>query len=411
MKRKAQEYVEYYKKHLIEECLPFWDRSIDEECGGYITCWDREGKCTDDRKYVWFQGRQVYTYSLLYNRVEKRKEWLDKAYHGYKFLMEKCYAGNGRWNLRLDREGNVLLGTIAIYADLHCTQGMAEFMLATQGALEDGMKVLNDSYDALEKNIFDPFFKEIFENTWSEKFIWHDMYLTALSVCEACAPILGEERVKKLLDESLDKILYWFTRDDLQVVLEAIKRDNTPDLSDVQGRFVNPGHMVESMWFCLDTNRRLKNAEFQKRILSVIDWAFDKGYDKEYNGLYAFIDLDGGEPEEALDWYVECGCNWNDKVWWPNSEALCCFAMAYGDTGIEKYGKMFELQHEFCKNYFYDPKFGEWYSFLNRDGSVKNGDKGSNWKCAFHVLRALVFVYEAMKRAADREQALECYAE
>ena len=160
----------------------FWDRCIDQECGGYFTCYDREGNLTDSNKYVWFQGRQVYTYSLLYNRIEKRQEWLDKAYHGYQFLVEHCYAGNGRWNLRLDRAGNVLVGTIAIYADLHCIQGIAEFMTATQGVLEEGMQILRDSYDVLEKNMFDPFFKEIFENTWSEKFIWHDMYLTALSL-------------------------------------------------------------------------------------------------------------------------------------------------------------------------------------------------------------------------------------
>lgn len=409
MKKRAKEYAEYYKKHLLEECLPFWDRCIDEECGGYFTCFDREGNLTDSNKYVWFQGRQCYTYSLLYNRIEKRQEWLDKAYHGYKFLVKYCYAGNGRWNLRLDRKGNVLAGTIAIYADLHCTQGLAEFMLATQGTIEEGMRVLNESYDALEKNMFDPFFKDIFENTWSEKFIWHDMYLTALSVAEVCTPILGENRTRRLVDESLDKILYWFTREEFHVVLEAIKRDNTPDLTDLQGRFVNPGHMTESMWFCLDTNRRLKNQQMQKRILDVLDWAFDIGYDKEYNGLYAFVDVDGGPPKEALDWYVECGCNWNDKVWWPNAEALCAFAMAYADTGEERFGAMFERQHEFCKDYFYDPDYGEWYSFLNRDGSVKSPEKGSRWKCAFHVIRALVFTYESMERAAQRESALERY--
>ena len=235
------------------------------------------------------------------------------------------------------------------------------------------------------------------------------MYLTALSVAEACTPVLGERRTSRLLEESLDKILYWFTREEYHVVLEAIRRDNTPDLDDLQGRFVNPGHMVESMWFCLDTNRRLKDPKMQKRILDVIDWAFDIGYDKEYNGLYAFVDVSGGKPKEALDWYVECNCEWNDKVWWPNSEALCAFAMAFADTGDEKYGEMFEKQHAFCRDYFYDPEFGEWYSFLNRDGSVKSSEKGSRWKCAFHVLRALVFVYEAMQRASERERALECY--
>ena len=129
----------------------------------------------------------------------------------------------------------------------------------------------------------------------------------------------------------------------------------------------------------------------------------------EYNGIYAFVDVEGGKPLQPLDWYEECNCAWNDKVWWPNSEALCAFAMAYADTGEERFGEMFEKQHRFCRDHFYDPEYGEWYSFLNRDGSVKSPEKGSKWKCAFHVLRALVFTYEAMQRADQREKAIEHY--
>ena len=47
--------VSYYEKHILEDVMPFWDRRcIDKEYGGYITCFDREGKMTDDKKYIWF---------------------------------------------------------------------------------------------------------------------------------------------------------------------------------------------------------------------------------------------------------------------------------------------------------------------------------------------------------------------
>ena len=37
--------VSYYEKHILEDVMPFWDRRcIDKEYGGYITCFDREGK-------------------------------------------------------------------------------------------------------------------------------------------------------------------------------------------------------------------------------------------------------------------------------------------------------------------------------------------------------------------------------
>lgn len=102
--------VSYYEKHILEDVMPFWDRRcIDKEYGGYITCFDREGKMTDDKKYIWFQGRQLYIYSLLYNKVRKKKEWLENAKHGFSFLVKYGYAGDGRWNYVLDRKGNVLL--------------------------------------------------------------------------------------------------------------------------------------------------------------------------------------------------------------------------------------------------------------------------------------------------------------
>ena len=109
--------VSYYEKHILEDVMPFWDRRcIDKEYGGYITCFDREGKMTDDKKYIWFQGRQLYIYSLLYNKVRKKKEWLENAKHGFSFLVKYGYAGDGRWNYVLDRKGNVLEGTISIFS-------------------------------------------------------------------------------------------------------------------------------------------------------------------------------------------------------------------------------------------------------------------------------------------------------
>lgn len=92
--------VSYYEKHILEDVMPFWDRRcIDKEYGGYITCFDREGKMTDDKKYIWFQGRQLYIYSLLYNKVRKKKEWLENAKHGF-FISCKIWVC-GRWKMEL----------------------------------------------------------------------------------------------------------------------------------------------------------------------------------------------------------------------------------------------------------------------------------------------------------------------
>ena len=104
--------------------MPFWDRRcIDKEYGGYITCFDREGKMTDDKKYIWFQGRQLYIYSLLYNKVRKKKEVVGKCKAWFFISCKYGYAGDGRWNYVLDRKGNVLEGTISIFSDFMFCRG------------------------------------------------------------------------------------------------------------------------------------------------------------------------------------------------------------------------------------------------------------------------------------------------
>lgn len=394
MNTKIKEYVNYYEKHILEDIMPFWDkRCIDNECGGYFTCFDREGNITDDRKYIWFQGRQLYIYAFLYNEVEKREEWLKKAKHGYEFLIQKAYAGNGRWQYVLDREGAVLEGTISIFSDFHVIHGLAEYLKAINMSDAVGMRILKDSYEKLEKNVFDPEFKEIYENTWSPVFIWHDMYLTCLATVEACYPVLGSETVNPLLNECVEKITAWFANDQYKVIFEAVTRNQEVDLSSPKGRFINPGHMHESSWFVMEAGVILQDRKILNRGLELAEWSNRVGEDKQYGGIISYADALGGVPE-PIDWFAETNSLWNEKVWWPNAEALACYAIAYARSKDKKYFEMFERQHDFCKK-FYDSQYGEWYERLEQDGCVKNDAKGTPWKCAFHLVRALINVRKA----------------
>ena len=76
-----------YKDELMNHILPFWlECSQDHEYGGYFTCLDRQGNVFDTDKFIWLQGREVWMFSMLYNKVEKRQEWLDCAIQGGEFL-------------------------------------------------------------------------------------------------------------------------------------------------------------------------------------------------------------------------------------------------------------------------------------------------------------------------------------
>jgi mannose/cellobiose epimerase-like protein (N-acyl-D-glucosamine 2-epimerase family) len=80
-------YADLYLAELTNNILPFWLRySKDEKHGGYFTCLDREGNVYDTDKFMWLQGRQVWTFSSLYSTVEARPEWLAMALHGADFM-------------------------------------------------------------------------------------------------------------------------------------------------------------------------------------------------------------------------------------------------------------------------------------------------------------------------------------
>lgn len=63
-----------YKNELLNNVLPFWlNNSIDREHGGYFTCLTRDGVVFDTDKFIWLQGREVWMFSMLYNKLEKKK--------------------------------------------------------------------------------------------------------------------------------------------------------------------------------------------------------------------------------------------------------------------------------------------------------------------------------------------------
>ena len=390
-----------FENHIKCDIMPFWDtRCIDEEDGGYITCFDREGNVTDTNKYGWFQGRQLYIYSLLYNRFDKNPVWLKNACHGFEFLKKYCYAGDGRWNYILDKKGNVIEGTISIYSDFHILQGVAEFLKIDGMLTKENEEILVKSYDVLEKNVFDPEFKEIYENTWSPKFIWHDMYLTCLATVETCTGVLGIERTERLLNECVDRITNWFAKDEYNVIFEAVTRDNKVDLDSPHGRFVNPGHMHESAWFCMHAGELLENSKATRDGVKIARWANRVGMDKEGGGIISYADALGEIPE-PIDWFKETNSLWNEKVWWPNAEALAAYSCAYYHSRDNEFLEKFINQTEFCMNNFFDKEFKEWYERLDYDGTIKNSDKGTPWKCSFHLVRALFVSWSVLKKLEE----------
>src|SRR5882724_1777782 len=106
-----------YRRTLLEDVVPFWMRhGIDKQHGGIGHMLDDSGNVIGTDKYLWSQGRALWTFSALFNRVEQRPEWLAFADHIFAYLNSR-QRPQGRWPFRLDKDGNVLEGNTSIYVD------------------------------------------------------------------------------------------------------------------------------------------------------------------------------------------------------------------------------------------------------------------------------------------------------
>ena len=391
-KKNALELAAFYRKHLLEDVMPFWEeRTKDEECGGYLTCFDRVGNVTDTTKYVWFQGRQLYMFPALYNHIEKRDTWLDLARWGRDFIVKHAYAGiggaaPGRWFYQLDRQGHPQKGTISIYTDMFVLQGLCEYAVAS-GSTDD-LVLIRETFDAIERSTLDPDFKDLFHGTWSPRFRRHSIFMSALNTAQVAGQVLGEQRVEALMDRCLKESLSVFAKDDHEALFESLGRDDTV-VDDQEGRKLDPGHALEAMGFCLTEGRQRHDRATVDRAAQVADWMYRRGWDERYGGLVAYLDSSGKEPPQTA-WHRETGMQWHDKNWWANAEALYTLAACAVETGNRTWWNRFLELHEWCWKHFSDPEYGEWYPELLRDGTPKLKDKGTLWKAAYHLPRSLM---------------------
>jgi N-acylglucosamine 2-epimerase len=378
-----KELAKLYQDTLLNNVVPFWEQnSIDWEAGGYFTCLDRSGKVYDTDKFIWLQNRQVWTFSMLYNRVEQRSEWLKIAGHGASFLAEHGRDSQGNWYFSLDRAGQPLIQPYNIFSD--CFAAMA----FSQYALADGEPWAKDvalqAYQNVLRRKDDPKgrYNKTYPGTRSLKSLAVPMILANLTL--EMAWLLPSEELDRVLDLTVKEVMNDFLDKQSGLMYENVAPDGS-HVDCFEGRSINPGHGIEAMWFIMDiANRRQDPATINQAVdvvLNILDFAWDD----RYGGLYYFMDADGHPPQQL---------EWNQKLWWVHVETLVALAMGYRLTGRAACWNWYQKVHEYTWNHFADPEHGEWFGYLDRQGEVLLDLKGGKWKGCFHVPRAFLMCWK-----------------
>lgn len=367
-----------YQNELLNNVIPFWlKHSADNTYGGYFTCLDRTGKVFDTDKFVWLQCRQVWTFSMLYNEVEKKQDWLDFALSGARFLMEHGRDKEGNWYFSLTREGQPLIQPYNIFSD--CFAAMAFGQLAKATGNESYATIAQETFFNILKRQDAPKgkYSKAYPGTRNLQSFALPMILSNLVL--EIEHILKPKLVNEVIDRGIDTVMNKFYRPDLRVILEHINADGTTSDS-FEGRLVNPGHGLEAMWFIMDLAMKKKDEGLMNKAVEVALNLMDYGWDAQYDGIFYFMDVKNCPPLQL---------EWDQKLWWVHIEAMIAMLKGYQHTGNENCLQWFEKLHDYTWQHFTDREYGEWFGYLNRRGEVLIPLKGGKWKGCFHVPRGL----------------------
>jgi N-acylglucosamine 2-epimerase len=371
-------YAELYRQELTGNILPFWlSHSKDEKNGGFFTCLDRQGNVYDTDKFMWLQGRQVWCFSYMYKNLAPQQEWLDMALHGARFMQEHGRDEKGNWYFSLTAAGKPLVQPYNIFSDCFATMAFAALHKIQPNELYKDIAVSTFENILRRRNNTKGSYNKAYPGTRPLKNFSLPMILCNLSL--ELEDLLGSERVDQFVPEIIHEVMDVFYHPELGVVLENVQPDGS--FSDsFEGRVLNPGHTIEAMWFIMDLGKRRNDPTLIQRAVDIMFDTLELGWDKEYGGIYYFLDVKG-HPVQQLEW--------DQKLWWVHVEALVALAKAYAFTGDSRCIPWFKKLHQYTWDHFRDSEYGEWFGYLNRQGKVLLPLKGGKWKGCFHIPRSL----------------------
>lgn len=379
-------YANTYKKALLNDVLPFWEHhSLDKSHGGYFTCLDQLGNVYDTDKFVWLQARQVWTFSMLYNKVEKRESWLQMANSGAEFLKNHGMDSEGNFYFSLTQEGKPLVKPYNIFSD--CFAAMAFGQYAKASGNEEFKTLAKATYLNILSRKDSP--KGIYEKNTNERSLKNFALPMILSnLVLELEDILGPEEVERTIALSVNEVMGVFLQKDSGLIYENVRQDGSLDDS-FDGRLINPGHSLEAMWFMIDIGVRQKDQNLIQRATETIVHILDYGWDKEFGGIFYFMDAQG-HPTQQLEH--------DQKLWWVHLEALVALAKVWEHNPVKSVKNWYQKVHDYTWSHFPDPENGEWFGYLNRQGRTLLSLKGGKWKGCFHVPRALYQCWKTFER-------------
>lgn len=414
----------FFKETLVDELLYFWmDKCLDTSYGGYYNCFTNDGsRLVSTDKYTWSQGRFLWIFSRLATiRSElfdksQRQKFLEYAKSGRDFLMEHVLIAPGDYRcaflLNACGEPQPLEGQegydLSISADCFVVMGLAAYAKATG-----------------DRKTWE-FCKKLFQSVWAryrsdnyrslpypvtKRYLPHAKPMLLTNVCcevyKAAVELDPEyaHRVKTYIGLCHREVFDLFL--DEKHLIHEFKYADGGFAENLFGQHINPGHTLEDMWFQLEAADIIGCNDHRAQIEAVVKATMERGWDREFGGLYHFIACDGlqtGYPvadavdEPQMQLVLD---DWGSKLWWVHSEALYTTLLMYIRTGDAAFEALFWKVFDYTFRTFPNPdrKVREWIQIRTREGEPQEKVVALPVKDPYHIIRNVLLIIELLEES------------
>lgn len=372
---------EYWKKQALNDIIPFWEKTIDREYGGFYTNVNEDGSVSDTAdKYTRMHSRILFGFTAAY-LLSGEDKYLDYAKHAFDFIDEYCYdRENGGWQTSVDARGTPNSGNKNLFDLTYGNLGPVYYYFATGN--KKAIRFVSDTHNLMLKYAYDAEYGGFFSYVGAD---WRRA--TSLKSFNA------------QIDTFTAYLLYYYLATKEPALLKLIKNHADTVVSkmiDNKTFYVGEnfsydwewlentlwaGHNLKTGWVLARVYSLTGDKKYLKAASGIARAQIHRTWDKKHGGWYYKFENDSSGTADTL------------KDWWTQQEGSMLMLTLYPETKNSDYLDKFKKTSLFWDKYFIDRKYGECRRSLTASGEIISAVKGDYYKSAYHTMEQALFNY------------------
>lgn len=382
-----QQTREKYRSDLFDHYLPNLEEHVfDHDRGGFLCATDiRSGERIRDEKRAWYDGRGVWVYSFLYNRIDPDPRYLEYARKTIDFVLGFRPEGRRFWPAAYDSEGRPFSDREGdIYGNLFIAEGLAEYAKASgeRRYYELSKELILDAFSRYEEP--DYAFRRDDLGIPDTRVIGH--WMIFLRLITQMLEHEADRDLERIADRCLDAILNRHYHPDFALHNEYLRHDfSLPD--NEYADYSGTGHSIETFWMVMHEAVRRRDETLFAEAVKGFRRHMNVAYDAVYRGYFHEL--------LHVDDYV-----WNvEKVLWLQDEVLVGALMLAEHTGDRWALDVYDETETWIREKFLKPGYKFWIHAGDRTVSNYPGNRVEN----YHIPRRLMLNLLAVERLIARD--------